>query len=218
MWTSSKLFKIVIGIVVVFTFVISVICFIDKGWSVVHFKSAFSKKKVAVIGVPCDNTINIIDDIVNDINEFDKEFELNRIIKCCQDLQPRLDTDLARLIAKSIIKHGKEFGFPPELLCSLIFRESAFNTVAVSSASCLGLMQINPKAHGDKIKRLGLEYNDLCKIDNNIRLGCMILREYYDKSHSIRKALHRYVGGKETQYVLDILGEFANSQIKTSVK
>ena len=138
----------------------------------------------------------------------------NYIVDMINDLQPRLDVQVAKLIAKSAIKHSKEFGFPPELIIAIISRESAFNTLAISSADCLGLMQVNPKAHSDKTKKLGWKRYDLFKIDNNILLGCMILREYYNSTKNIRKALKRYVGGNETQYVLDILGIFANSQVE----
>jgi hypothetical protein len=50
-------------------------------------------------------------------------------------------------------------------------------------------------------------------IDHNIKLGCMILHEYYLRDQDIRKALTRYVGGKHETYVSDILAMYANYQI-----
>jgi len=152
----------------------------------------------------------------DNITEYDKATvdKTIVIVSLITELQPRIDPAVAGLIGKAIVNNSIEFGFPPELITAVIHRESSFNILAVSSAKCLGLMQINPKAHADKIERFGWSYYDLSKIDNNIKLGCMILREYYNSTKSIRKALKRYVGGNEVKYVLDILGVYATSQVE----
>lgn len=128
-------------------------------------------------------------------------------------LQPKLDIEVSNIIAAKIIEHANAFGFPPSLIASLMYRESSFNLIAVSSAKCVGLMQVNPAAHTDKIEDMGLEYHNLFSIDENIKLGCMILYEYYSSEKDIRKALTRYVGGSHDNYVNDILSMYSNYQI-----
>ena len=218
MWTSSKLFKIVIGIVVVFTFVISVICFIDAGWSYDRFKSAFSKNKLMsdhVTHEPYSNE-NIIDHMINDTSQMisENELEYNRVFKFLKYLQPRLSDEIANEFTKQVIKQAKLKGFPPELICALIFIESSCIPEAISPTNHGdGPMQVNTDVHIILIESLGHTREDMFKIGPNIEVGCSILREYYNKTHSIRKALKRYVGGNEVKYVLDILALYVDSQI-----
>jgi soluble lytic murein transglycosylase-like protein len=142
-----------------------------------------------------------------------KENNINKLTQFIIYLQPKLEIEIAKLISDKVIEHSTFYGLPPALVISLMYRESSFNTLAVSSAKCVGLMQINPAAHPDKIEDFELEYYDLFMIDHNIKLGCMILHEYYLRDQDIRKALTRYVGGKHETYVSDILAMYANYQI-----
>jgi hypothetical protein len=142
-----------------------------------------------------------------------KEGENEELSDFMRSLQPKLDVEVSKIIATKIIESANEFGFPPALIASLMYRESSFNMIAVSSAKCVGLMQINPSAHVDKIEEMELEYHDLFSINENIKLGCMILHEYYSSEKDIRKALTRYVGGSHDNYVNDILSMYSNYQI-----
>lgn len=142
-----------------------------------------------------------------------QEEEINKLTQFIIYLQPKIDFKVAKIISDKVIEHSNFYGLSPALIISLIHRESSFNTLAVSSAKCVGLMQINPAAHPDKIENFELEYYDLFMIDHNIKLGCMILHEYYLRDQDIRKALTRYVGGKHETYVSDILAAYANYQI-----
>jgi len=128
--------------------------------------------------------------------------------------QPRIDPLLSKPIADAVLKYSKKYNFPPELIIALINRESKFRPMVVSSANCVGLMQINPPAHPEKLKKLGIKGTEIFHIDNNVHLGCMILREYYNSTQSIKKALTKYVGGKHPSYVIDILSNFTDLSIK----
>lgn len=136
--------------------------------------------------------------------------QLSEIINIIEKKRPRIDPAIVKPIAKSVLKYSKMYNFPPELVVCVIDRESSFNTVAVSTADCVGLMQINEKWHKEKLKKLGIKSDQLFHIDNNINIGCMILREYYNGTKSINKALTKYVGGKHPSYVCDILSDFTN--------
>ncbi len=128
-------------------------------------------------------------------------------------LRPQLDVAMATEISKAVLKYATQYRLPPEFVVHLMKRESGFNILAVSKAGAVGLMQILPKAHKDKMAKMGIDHSQLFHIDNNVRLGCWILRDYYDQTGSIEKALRKYVGGSNTSYTQDILIGYANETI-----
>jgi len=134
--------------------------------------------------------------------------------KLIQKKQPKISQTIAKEIATAVEKYATKYQFPPELIICLIERESSFNPVTISKANCKGLMQINGKFHTEKLKKLNIKGAELFDIDNNIHLGTMILREYYDKTGSISGALKRYLGANNKAYMLDILTSFTDLMIK----
>ena len=128
-------------------------------------------------------------------------------------LQSRLDPILAREIAVAIQKYSSEYRLPPELIIHIIDRESRFRPLAKSKACAVGLMQIMTKAHKDKLKKMNITAEEAYHIDNNIKLGCWIFREYFDSQKDIEKTLKKYVGGNHETYVKDILRAFTNEAI-----
>jgi len=134
------------------------------------------------------------------------------LIPIVQSKQPKLDPITATEIAKSIYQNSKKYQFPPELIIALIEQESSFIPTSTSSAKCIGLMQINPKAHPKKIE--GLKHYQLYYINNNIEIGCQILKEYYNATGVISEALEKYLGVNNKSYVLNILKNFTNSMIE----
>lgn len=135
------------------------------------------------------------------------------VIPIIKRLRPQLDDEIVDLINTAIIKHSFEYRLPPEFVVYLMDRESRFNPLAKSKAGALGLMQIMPKAHKDKLEKMGITVQQIYHIDNNVRLGCWILREYMNTTGSIEKALTRYVGGTHDGYVKDILIGFTNEMV-----
>ena len=117
-----------------------------------------------------------------------------------------LSVDDAHEIASNIVKYADYQHIKPTLLAALITIESGYKQFAISDSNAIGLMQVLPKYHKDKIQN-----NKLIpfKIEDNIALGSMILREYLDKSHSVREALLRYNGslGTNSDYAKKILSE-----------
>jgi len=139
---------------------------------------------------------------------------IKRIEKIIQTKQPKLDPAITKPTSDAIVKYAKKYGFPPEFIVCLIDRESSFNTIATSSADCVGLMQINEKFHKDKLAKIGIKSDQLFHIDHNIHIGCMILRKYYNSTKSIGKALTKYVGGKHPSYVCNILSAYSDLTMK----
>jgi len=128
-------------------------------------------------------------------------------------LQPKLDWKLADRISKQILKYSSEYRLPPNLIIHIINRESGFRPLITSKAGALGLMQVIPKWHEEKLKEMKISKDEVYYIDNNIKLGCWIFREYFDQTGDIEKALKKYVGGSHDVYIKDILTGFANEAI-----
>jgi soluble lytic murein transglycosylase-like protein len=133
--------------------------------------------------------------------------DLSKII---QIAQPKIDPAVAEEVAKSVKKYSKEYGFPPELIIAIIKQESAFRPMTVSKANCVGLMQINAKMHQEKLTKLNVKGAQIFHIDNNIHLGCLILKEYYDATGTVSGALKKYLGATNHGYLLAILSSFAD--------
>ena len=134
--------------------------------------------------------------------------------KLIQTKQPKLDPIITTEIAKAVHKYSIKYQLPPELIIAVIERESTFRSTLVSNAGCKGLMQINVKFHQEKLKKLNVKGKQIFYIGNNIHLGVMILREYYDSTQTISEALTKYVGGSQKEYIKDIVFSFTDLSIK----
>jgi soluble lytic murein transglycosylase-like protein len=89
----------------------------------------------------------------------------------------------------------------PFLLLAVIAVESNFNPLAESHVGAVGLMQIMPKVHADKLRPYGGEKEALDPWVN-MQVGAQILREYLDRFGSELDALRAYVGAMQqpTEY------------------
>ncbi len=81
----------------------------------------------------------------------------------------------------------------PYLLLAVISIESGFNPLAESTVGALGLMQIMPNVHAEKLKSFGGARQALDPWVN-MQVGAQILREYIDRFGSEPAALRAYVG------------------------
>lgn len=88
-----------------------------------------------------------------------------------------IDTDIPQEVQDAAEKWGKEYDICPELLMAMAFKESSYIPTAVNG-DCLGLMQVNPKWHGDRIERLGVE--DIYSIDGNMAVAADYLAELFN--------------------------------------
>ncbi len=129
-------------------------------------------------------------------------------------LKPSIDTVLLKEINEAIIKYSKMYDLPPELVVYVMKRESHFKPLAKSKVGAIGLMQVFPKWHKDKMEVMGITYDEVYEIDHNVRLGVWILSDYLDLHGTIDKALTRYVGGKHPSYVRDILVGFTHEMLR----
>ena len=101
----------------------------------------------------------------------------------------------ARTIVRSADTNARKYKIDLELLLAIIFVESAYQPEVESNKGAIGLMQVVPKWHLDKIEEYG-DVEVLYDIRTNINIGTAILAEYIRKEGNVRTALHRYNGSK----------------------
>jgi len=115
-------------------------------------------------------------------------------------LNPKVDPIIAEQIGMSVDKHAKNYQLPRKLVLGIINKESAFNPFAKSNVA-IGLMQIYPKYHQDKIDDLKIkDKRKLFHIDINIEIGCKIFREYFDQTDGdLDETFHKYLSKNATK-------------------
>jgi hypothetical protein len=107
------------------------------------------------------------------------------------------DKVLAIRILKAIKKYSDIYQLDPDLVFSIIFKESCFNYKAVSPKGAIGLMQILPETGELVSKYLGKVFYDLFEIEDNIEIGCAylsLLLQYNNQNISV--VLRKYYAGK----------------------
>jgi len=108
-----------------------------------------------------------------------------RLRKYVKDLGERIE------ILTNVYCEARHSQLPAELVLAVMDVESSFNRWAVSSAGAQGLMQVMPFWP----EQLGMQRHQLMQVQPNIRMGCAILKFYYDRERrDVRKALARYNG------------------------
>jgi len=123
--------------------------------------------------------------------------------------QARSSTDMAKLIAETVVKYSNKYNLPSGVLIGIMDAESGYNPMAKSSAKCRGLMQINFKVWAEALK---IEtWRDLYEIDLNVKYGSQILKILLKQEGTLSKALVKYLGADSKKYkskVLNVLAEF----------
>ena len=98
---------------------------------------------------------------------------------------------LAERAAWAVTREAGRLGMSPSLLAAVLLIENRqLDSVAVSSAGAIGLMQVMPLHAGS----YGCASSDLRTVDANICHGARILHLYMRRSRSVTVALKRYNG------------------------
>ena len=101
-----------------------------------------------------------------------------------------LDEDLQEYIFAVCDTYGVE----PELIISMIYRESKYDAGAIGDGGkSLGLMQIQPRWHSERMAELGCD--DLLNPYQNVEVGIDLMDELLNKRGSVEWALMAYNGG-----------------------
>lgn len=127
------------------------------------------------------------------------EPQLTRIVK---------DDAERALILYHVHCEAKRLQLPPGLVMAVIDVESRFDRWAVSYAGAVGLMQVMPFWP----RELGMNNEELVRVQKNIRMGCTILRFYLDREKGdYTRALARYNGSVGRRNYSDlVLARLAN--------
>ena len=87
---------------------------------------------------------------------------------------------------------SEETGVLAEVLEAMAWKESRFTpNVKSKDGKCIGLLQVNPTIHKERMKRL--KANNLYDIEDNVRVGGDYLQELCE-SNSLETALNKYNG------------------------
>lgn len=89
---------------------------------------------------------------------------------------------------------AESYDLNPNLILAMIESESSGRRKVVSKAGCVGLMQINPKKHQDRMDRLGV--TDLKDAYSNILVGCDFVAELYSRHDCDYAVLMAYNEGE----------------------
>lgn len=130
------------------------------------------------------------------------------------------DPDIPDAVEEAAIRYGEQYDICPEFLEALAWRESRYHPDAVSSdGSCIGICQVNPRWHRDRMERLGK--GDLYDIDCNMNVAADYLAELFEKHPGDPNiVLMRYNGdstwksGETSDYAEDILKKSAELEKK----
>lgn len=133
------------------------------------------------------------------------------------------EDDLTRLVARryrvangpagevvgAVLKEARTHGIDPLLVLAVIAVESRFNPVAESAQGALGLMQVVPRFHMDKIAALGV--TALLRPEANIAIGVKILKDSMRKGgEDVAAGLQFYNGAVDDDtraYATRVLNE-----------
>lgn len=135
-------------------------------------------------------------------DRFDAEVWLTdmagRLARTVPDPAERLE------ILSTVHREATRVGLAPEMILAVIDVESGFQRYAVSRSNAQGLMQVM-RFWLTELDRPG---HALLEIQENVRMGCTILRHYYDLEHgNWSRALARYNGSVGRREYPDLVFE-----------
>ena len=105
----------------------------------------------------------------------------------------RVDREDASEIVEQAFISGKNHDVDPLLILAVIATESSFDPKAGSSVGAKGLMQVHAKVHAKRFKEFG-GLKAVHEVEAGIEVGTQILKEYLNKTGSLKGALKYYVG------------------------
>jgi soluble lytic murein transglycosylase-like protein len=105
----------------------------------------------------------------------------------------RIAEEAASSFVSIAYKAGRMHSVDPVLILAVMAIESRYNPVAESNMGAMGLMQVIPRWHPEKLSDHGGE-EALLEPEVNIHVGAQILREYYRRLGDEVLALQMYAG------------------------
>lgn len=100
-------------------------------------------------------------------------------------------------VVSAAFREGQRHGLDPNLILAVIAVESRFNPIAQSEQGAVGLMQIIPRFHMDKIAAFGVP--SMLLPEANIAIGSHILKESIRRGGSDEAGLQLYNGAADDE-------------------
>ena len=101
---------------------------------------------------------------------------------------------LVTRIVRAAYQEAATIGLPPLLLLALMEKESGLQPNALNRSGAVGLMQVIPKYHADKLKQV-MHPDGLRNPETNIRVGSRILAQFLElRNGNMDQALRAYSG------------------------
>ncbi len=97
-------------------------------------------------------------------------------------------------LQKHVFNVSREYGLDWSLVMAVIQQESRYDVYAQSAGGDFGLMQINEINHPELSIRLGI--HDFLDPKENVRAGCYMLRDLFEKYGDAHKVLMAYHMGE----------------------
>jgi len=119
----------------------------------------------------------------------------------------RVSLDATRVLVAAAYEAGGRSGVDPLLIVAVIAVESRFNPIAQSDGGALGLMQVIPHYHADKLDATSASVLDP---ETNIQLGARVLKEYIKRGGTEIMGLQLYngsTGDLDNSYANRVLAE-----------
>lgn len=105
--------------------------------------------------------------------------------------EPLYNVPLDEEVQRHIIRLCEQNGIPPVVLIAMAYQESRFTPDAVGdNGNALGLLQIWPKWHGERMERLGV--TDLLDPCQNVTVAVDLLAELLEQDKGLAWALMAY--------------------------
>ena len=103
----------------------------------------------------------------------------------------------AREVVETAFGEGRRNGLDPLLILAVIAVESRFNPIAESQQGAVGLMQVMPRLHADKLAEIGA--SSALPPHANIAVGARILREAIRRGGGEAAGLQLYNGAADDE-------------------
>lgn len=140
------------------------------------------------------DAIGISEDQVDTYEPYIEIEEKVEEIESSEEKKQYFDVPLDEDLQDYIFIRCEEKGLDPAIVISLISKESNFNPNAVGDkGNSLGLMQIQPRWHKDRMERLGC--TDLMDPYQNVTVGIDLLGDLVAFKNSVEWGLMAYNGG-----------------------
>lgn len=120
-----------------------------------------------------------------------EELERQRAVAEAEQYLSQKGIEVPEYIADICERVGTEYGIEPELLEAIGWKESRYDSTAVSGTN-KGICQVSTYWHADRMTRLGV--TDIFDPEQNIRIAADLLAELSDSYDSTERVLMAYNG------------------------